>query len=64
MCRTTYEVLEFDPETGEVDGVFLTTTLGPATKFNAAELICRFDEVRATAQVFFIQLEATYATAH
>lgn len=64
MCRTTYEVLEFNPETGEVDGVFLTTALGPTTKFNAAELICRFDDVRDLGRAFFIELEATYATAH
>lgn len=64
MCRTTYEVLEFNPDTGEVDGVFLTSALGPTSKFNAAELFCRFDDVRATAQAFFIELEATYATAH
>ena len=64
MCRTTNEVLAFNPDTGEVDGVFLTTALGPASKFNAAEMICRFDDVRATAQAFFVELEATYATAH
>ena len=64
MCRTTYEVLEFNPDTGEVAGVFLTTALGPAHDFNAAEMICRFDDVRATAQAFFVELEATYATAH
>ena len=62
--RTTYEVIEFNPDTGEVAGVFLTTALGSATDFNAAELFCRFDDVRATAQAFFIELEATYATAH
>jgi len=62
--RTTYEVIEFNPDTGEVAGVFLTTALGPATDFNAAELFCRFDDVRATAQAFFVELEATYATAH
>ena len=64
MCRTTYEILDFDPETGEVAGVFLTSALGPARNFNAAELFCRFDDVRATAQAFFVELEATYATAH
>lgn len=64
MCRTTYEVLEFNPDTGEVDGVFLTSALGPANKFNAAELFCRFDDVRDLGRAFFVELEATYATAH
>ena len=63
--RTTYEVIEFNPDTGEVAGVFLTTALGPATDFNAAELFCRFDDVSATARAFSIELEASYrATAH
>ena len=61
MCRTTYEVLEFNPDTGEVAGVFLTTALGPASKFNAAELFCRFDDIQTTAQAFLIELEACYA---
>jgi len=63
--KTVYEVLEFDPETGEIAGVFLTSALGPAHDFNAAEQFCRFDDVRATARAFSIELEASYrATAH
>lgn len=56
--KTVYEVLEFDPETGETAGVFLTTALGPASEFNAAELFCRFDAVQATAQAFLLETEA------
>jgi len=56
--KTVYEVLEFDSETGETAGVFLTTALGPAHDFNAAEQFCRFDDVRATAQAFLIEMEA------
>lgn len=56
--KTVYEVLEFDPETGETAGVFLTTALGPASELNAAELFCRFDDVRATAQAFLLEVDA------
>lgn len=56
--KTVYEVLEFDPETGETAGVFLTTALGPATDFNAAELICRFEVVRDAANAFLIEVDA------
>ena len=50
--KTVYEVLEVDLDTGETSGVFLTTALGPMHEFNPAELFCRFDAVRDTANTF------------
>lgn len=58
MSRTVYEVLEFDPETGETAGVFLTSALGPVSELNAAELFCRFEAVRDAANAFLIETEA------
>ncbi len=65
--KTVYEVLEVDLDTGETSGVFLTTTLGPTTDFNAAELFCRFEAVRDAANAFLIETEsggAYCATVH
>ncbi len=56
MSRTVYEVLEFDPVTGEIDGVLLTEALGPSRRMNAAEVFARVDEPMISV---IVEMEAT-----
>lgn len=53
--RTTYEVIEYDPLTGEVDGVLLTEALGPSRRMSTAELFARVDEPMISV---IVELEA------
>ena len=55
MSRTVYEVLEFDPVTGEIDGVLLTEALGPSRRMSTAELFARVDEPMISV---IVELEA------
>ena len=53
---TVYEVIEFDPQTGEFDGVFLTSALGPLEHMSAAEVIGHWPQVRELGRTFFIEM--------
>lgn len=64
MYGTAYEVLEFNPDTGEMAGVFLTSALGPANTMTSAEVIGRWPEVRELGRAFYIELEASYGLSH
>lgn len=64
MATATYEVIEFNPETGTLEGVQLQTALGPMTRMTSADLISHWPEVRELGRAFFIELEACYGTAH
>lgn len=64
MATTAYDVIEFDPETGTLEGVQLQTALGPMTHMTSADLILHWPEVRELGRAFFIELEACYVTAH
>ena len=54
---TVYEVVEYDPQTGEFDGVFLNTALGPLEHMSAAEVIGHWPQVRDLGRAFFIEME-------
>lgn len=54
--RTAYEVIEYDPLTGEVDGVLLTEALGPSRCMSQAEVIARIDEPMVS---LIVELEAS-----
>ena len=54
--RTAYEVIEYDPLTGEVDGVLLTEALGPSRSMSVAEVFARIDEPMVS---LIVELEAT-----
>lgn len=64
MATAAYEVIEFNPETGTLEGVQLQTALGPMTRMTSADLILHWPEVRELGRAFFIELEACYGTAH
>lgn len=57
--RTAYEVIEYDPLTGEIDGVLLTEALGPSRSMNRAEIISRIDEPMVS---LLVELEASLCT--
>lgn len=54
--KTVYEVLEFDPETGETAGVFLTTAFGRPQRMSTAEVFARVGEPMISV---IVELEAT-----
>ena len=60
---TVYEVIEFNPQTGEFDGVFLTSALGPVEYMSSAEIIGHWPQIREMGQSFIIQTEAGYGLA-
>jgi len=55
MCKTAYEVIEYDPITGEIDGVLLTEALGPSRCMSTAEVFARIDEPMVS---LIVELEA------
>ena len=64
MATAAYDVIEFDPETGTLEGVRLQTALGPMTRMTSADLILHWPEVRELGRAFFVELEVCYDAAH
>lgn len=56
MCKAAYEVIEYDPETGDVVGVLMTTALGQPQRMSAAEVFARIDEPMVS---LIVELEAS-----
>ena len=61
---SVYEVLEYDLDTGEVDGVFLTTALGPSEHMSAAEVIGHWPQIRELGRAFLLQMDLCASAAH
>ena len=64
MATAAYDVIEFDPETGTLEGVRLQTALGPMTRMTSADLILHWPEVRELGRALFVELEVCYDAAH
>ena len=61
---TVYEVIEFNPQTGEFEGVFLTSALGPVEYMSSAEVIGHWPQIRELGgHAFVIQVESGYGLA-
>lgn len=60
MSNVAYEVIEYDPSTGETTGVLMTSALGPSRQMSRAEVIGRIDEPMIS---LLVELEASLYSA-